>query len=145
MALHSTGVVDEFNAGMALAIITMASPVVIYLVLTGLPSAIAVDQTFNQPHPEALEKMSDIGSPQGMPDYMDGVDFKGNDPEQALQIAYENSARSEADRCLGQSSNKDLCEDVMTLLIDSCADSSMHVAACDDPRLAKYRASNLDN
>lgn len=136
--------VDEFNAGMALAIATLASPILIYFVLSGLPSATAINQISSEVGPD-LNKASIAHQPDDSTSYMRTAEFQNANPEERLRIAYENSARSEADRCLGDSSNKEMCQDTMTLLISSCADSAMHVAACDDPRLANYKTASLKN
>jgi hypothetical protein len=142
--LHSIEMVDEFNAGIVLAIVTMASPVLVYFVLAGLPSATAINQISGIPELHMVERAGSQVQNNNL-GYLNSIDFKNGNPEERLRIAYEHSAQSEVDRCLGNSPNKDMCEDTMTLLINSCADSSMHVAACDDPRLTNYRTTNLKN
>jgi hypothetical protein len=136
--------VDEFNAGMALAIVTLASPVLIYFILSGLPSATAVNQLSIEGG-QNLEKAAGVSQSDSSVAYMRTAEFQNANPEERLRIAYENSASAEADRCLGDNPNKEMCEDTMALLVSSCADSLMYVAACDDPRLASYRAASLKN
>ncbi|MEW6604322.1 MAG: hypothetical protein AB1351_06490 [Thermoproteota archaeon] len=133
--------VDEFNAGMVLAIVTLASPVLVYFVLTGLPSVTATNQVSVELN--SLEKGKEVQSPSNM-DYLNDVRFVISNPEERLRIAYEHSAQAEVDRCLG-SGNNEMCADTLTLLVNSCADSSMYVAACDDPRLLNYIATILKN
>lgn len=133
--------VDEFNAGMALAIVTLASPVLVYFVLTGLPSVTATNQVSVELN--SLEKGKKAQSPSNM-DYLNDVSFVNSNPEERLRIAYEHSAQAEVDRCLG-SGNNEMCADTLALLVNSCADSSMYVTACDDPRLLNYIATSLKN
>lgn len=143
LLLHSTKMVDEFNAGIALAIATMASPVLVYFVLAGLPSTATASQISGRLESQ-IEGLG-VQIQDGDLDYLNDINFKNSNPEERLRIAYERSAQVEVNRCLGDSQNKEMCKDTMALLVDSCTDSSMYVAACDDPRLANYRTTNLKN
>jgi hypothetical protein len=135
--------VDEFNAGMTLAIVTLASPLLVYFVLVGLPQINTTDQISVEINSQ-LEKAEGAQSSGGNRDYLNEVSFANSNPEERLRIAYEHSAQSEVNRCLG-GSNNEMCADTLVLLVNSCADSYMHVAACDDPRLLNYIAAGLKN
>lgn len=137
--------VDEIYLGYAIAAITVAAPIILYLLLSS-SSATALGLAPSQPIPDqghnGLEIMPVV---QSLNSELNNIDYDHNNPEQVLRIAYEQRAQSEVDRCLGQGNFKDLCDDTMGLLINSCEDSIMHVAACDDPRLAQYKTHLLNN
>jgi|GEM_PF-4712377 len=64
-----------------------------------------------------------------------------DNPEQALERAYNQQAESEISRCTGSSAGNQepLCQTTMSLLLKSCADPATVVAACSDPRLLSYQ------
>jgi hypothetical protein len=136
-------VVDEIHLGYALAIITIAAPMLIYLMLSSWPLATAFDTTSGPSDLErnkGMETLEIIHVMQSMHNKLSNIDYEHNNPEQVLHMAYEQQALSEVDRCLGSGNYKNLCDNTMGLLIESCTDSNMHVAACDDPRLTQYKA-----
>lgn len=139
----STVMVDEFNAGMTLAIITLASPVLAYFVLVGLPSVTASNQVSIDVNSQ-LEKVERAQLSGVNMDYLQDSSFVNSNPGERLRIAYEHSAQSEVDRCLGGGSNE-MCADTLALLVSSCADKDMYVAACEDPRFLNYIVTSLKN
>lgn len=134
-------IVDEVYLAYSIATITVVAPLLVYLILTSPLSAKPEDLIRSQ---SLLEDKGNGVSERTLAVQNQSNEFSlinqdNKNPEEVLRIAYEEHAQSEVNRCLGQSNYKDLCNDVMQLLIESCADKTMYVTACDDPRLQTIR------
>ncbi len=75
------------------------------------------------------------------PGLVDMFPIKGDNPEQILANAYNQSAYSEIARCTSAAGDGPLCATTMSMLIHSCSDNATRVSACNDPRLSNYQAN----
>ena len=119
------GIVVLFSAAM--------SPLAVFGVLYGLPHSGAGVASGNATTNETL-----VQTIQNAPALVNLYDIKGDNPEQVLANAYNQSAYEEISRCASSSADNSFCETTMSMLIHSCQDNATWVSACDDPRVAAY-------
>ncbi len=140
--------VDEIKVGLLISAVTLT--VATFFLLSAFQSSSALKANIAAAKEgQVVNAMSAAatGTQSADPDLpLQQIDLR--DPEKSLRDLYEAQAKSELDRCLGNGSGSggmllsSSCSDTMKLLYDSCKDPSMHIAACEDPRLKEHFQSS---
>jgi hypothetical protein len=127
--------VDEVRLAALVVIVTVAIPV--FLITSGAKTMLS---GFSLPVPRSAVAMSS-DSNSNPPSSSSVEHFAKNNPEQALYAMYDSQAAEELDRCYGSSSDKELCDGSVDLIVDSCTNSQVDLTVCHDPRIEQIVAS----
>src|SRR5690348_13327806 len=113
--------VDPLVLGMVILFSVALSPLLIYGVASGVPG-----QLLRPSQSAAVTAAVDLNSTTAIKP----IEIKGNNPEEVLANAYNQSAYTEIEQCTSDSADASLCQTTMTMLIHSCKDNATWVSAC---------------